>query len=80
MPQFTVTLSDKAVARLQAIVAHYNENTGQKLAAGQWLERHVKELLVADELAAEAQALERQTHEGLQAALRAARQRLIDAL
>jgi EAL domain-containing protein (putative c-di-GMP-specific phosphodiesterase class I) len=80
MPQFAINLSPPAVAKLQAIVQRYNENTGQKLTAAQWLELHIKELLVADDLATEAQALERQAHDGLQEALRAARQRLIDGL
>lgn len=80
MPNFTITLSPQAVARLQAIVQRYNEQTGQNLTALQFLHLHIKELLVADDLAAEAQALEKQAQQGLQDAIRAARQRHVEAL
>lgn len=78
--QFTISLPAKAVGRLQALAQQYNQNTGQNLTAAQWLELHVKELLVAEELAAEAQRLEREAQEKLQADVQAARQRLIAAL
>lgn len=80
MPQFTINLSGQAVTRLQAIVQRYNENIGQKLTVAQWLELHVKELVVADDLAERARELERQANERLQAEIQNAREALIASL
>ena len=80
MPKFTFDLPSGAVARLQPIVARYNLDYGTDLSLQAWLLLHIKEIAVQHELAAAHQAHEQQAQQDLEAALRAERQRLLDAL
>ncbi|MBI1885434.1 MAG: hypothetical protein HYS09_03845 [Chloroflexi bacterium] len=80
MPQFTITLSDRALARLQALVAAYNANSGQQLAVKDWILLHLKELAIGQDLALAADALEKQKQEELAAVIEAERRRLLDSL
>lgn len=81
MPQFTIKLSAKALARLQAIVERNNADSGRSLSVGDWLALHVKELLISEELARSAESLrqqaERDANAALDAALRAEKDRLL---
>ena len=84
MPQFTIDIPQKAVDRLHLIVARYNHETGDNLTLAQWLDLHVRELSIAEELAASAAALQKQVEDqardDVTAAVRAERERLLDAL
>jgi len=84
MPKFTIDLTDKAVAALQALVAEYNGNTGAQLTVQDWLSLHVKELAVSRQLAAVIEPLRQQTERdaaaALSAAIGAARDELIAGL
>jgi hypothetical protein len=84
MPDFTITLSTKAVQRLQTVLQRYNDNQGTKLTIKQFLRLHLQEMAVADELAQATQTLTQQTQrdaeQTLQAAITTARDRLIQEL
>lgn len=80
MPTFEVTISDAALVRLQAVVAHYNENTGQSLTVKQWALRHLKEIAVGQELGAAVQELEKQRDQAHNAAVNAKFEELLAAL
>ena len=54
MPDFTITLSDAAVAKLQEVVADYNRNSGTSLTVKQWLLLHLKKEAICSQLAEEA--------------------------
>lgn len=84
MPQFTIKLSAKALAGLQAMVERNNADSGRSLTVGDWLTLHVKELLITEELARSAENLrqqaERDANAALDAALRAEKDRLLREL
>ena len=78
MPTFTITITDLALAGLQAIVARYNADSGTALSVQDWLLLHLKELAIQDELLAAAQTFQRQAEQGAADAIRTERQRLLD--
>ena len=80
MPRFTIDLTDAAVERLQAVVTRYRENTGQDLTLQAFIHLHLREIATADDLAAQAQELRRQSENALQLAIVATRQRLLDEI
>ena len=84
MPKFTIDLTDKALAGLQAQTNRYNGNTGGTLTVQQWILLHLNEMAIADDLAAAADQLrrdaERDGQAALDAAVRAARDQLLTAL
>lgn len=80
MPQFTITISQAALNRLTALVDTYNANSGQSLTVAEWIVLHLKEVALANDLAAAAQALERQKQQELQQAIAAERERLLRTL
>ena len=84
MPDFTLTLSTKAVQRLQALRQRYNDNQGASLTMKQFLHLHLQEMAVADELAQATntitQQIQHDAEQTLQAAIRTARDRLIQEL
>ncbi len=80
MPQITLTLTDAAAAKLDALVAAHNAANGTSLSLRDWLLRHLKELAIQRDLAARSQALEAQKNNELQTALQAERDAMLNAL
>jgi urease accessory protein UreF len=84
LPQFTITLSQKAVDRLQIQVQRTNDANGTTLTMRDWIELHLKEIAIADDLAIATQAIQEQqqrdAQDALQAAVRAQRDRLLEDL
>lgn len=80
MPTFTITITDLALAGLQAIVARYNADSGTVLSVQDWLLLHLKELAIQDELLAAAQTFQRQAEQSAADAIRTERQRLLDTM
>ena len=84
MPDFTITLSTKTVQRLQAVLQRYNDNQGTSLTLKQLLHLHLQEMAVADDLAQATTAIteevQRDASHTLQAAIRTARDHLIQEL
>ncbi len=72
MPQFTLTLSDAALAKLKLLVDRYNQDQGATLSVQQWLALHLKEVAIAAELTAAVDALRRQAETDATAAFEAA--------
>ena len=84
MARYTITLSDKAVAGLQAVVAAYNDDNKTALTPQEWITLHLQELAIAPQLQATVVALQEQTQRdasaALTAAVRTARDELIASL
>jgi len=80
MPTFSITISTEAAARLKAVVDRYNENTGSSLTVAQWIVLHLKELALADDLAAAHERIRKQAEDDATAAFLAERRRLLDSL
>ena len=72
MPKFTITVTDTQLAKLQAVVVTHNANTGQTLTIQQWLDLHLQELAIADDLTAAVRTLQEQQQQDAQATLDAA--------
>ena len=71
MPEFTFTISDATLQRLQNVVARYNENTGQNLTLKQWAIRHLKEIAVSQDFGAEVERIKKEREEAERAAQKA---------
>jgi hypothetical protein len=67
------------VTRLNVIVARYNADQGTDLSLQAWLQLHAREVAIQEDLAAEHALLTRQAEADVAAALRAARDRLLNA-
>jgi predicted DNA-binding protein len=84
MPQFSIDLPQRAVDNLQAVVQRTNDNTGAALTLREWIEMHLKEVAIADQLAAAVDTLQKEQEAARQRQLedgaRAARDALLAAL
>ena len=84
MPKFTIDLTDKTLAGLQAEVNRYNGNTGSALTVADWIDLHLREVAIAPELSAAIDQLRKQqetdANATLTAAITAARDQLLAAL
>ena len=84
MPKFTIDLTDKALAGLQAEVNRYNGNAGTTLTVAEWIHLHLQEIAIAPQLTAAIAQLRQQqetdANAALEAAVKAARDQLIAAL
>jgi predicted DNA-binding protein len=84
LPQFTITLSQKAVDRLSAQVQRTNDANGTDLAVRDWIELHLNEIAIADDLTTAVKAIQEQqqrdAQDALQAAIRAQRDHLLEGL
>ena len=80
MPKFTIDISDKTLARLQAEVERTNANQGTALTVQAWIVLHLQELAIAPELAAAVNQLRQQQETDAQAALDAAVRAARDAM
>lgn len=77
MPEFRITLSDAAVARLQVIRAEYNVRNGTDLDLRAWVTLHLRELAVRRELTQAGETIQQQAQADAAAALSAEKERLI---
>ena len=77
MPEFRITLSDAAVARLQVILAEYNVRHGTDLDLPAWVTLHLRELAVRRELTQAGETIEQQSRLDVAAALTAEKERLM---
>jgi len=77
MPEFRITLSDAAVARLQLILAEYNLRRGTDLDLPAWITLHLRELAVRRELTQAGESIEQQSQANAAAALSAEKERLM---
>lgn len=80
MPQFTITLSDAALARLKAIVDRTNADNGLNLTVRDWVILHLKELAIADDLLQAQEAERVKAEEAARQAVLTKRQQLLDSL
>ena len=80
MAKYTLTLPDGGAARLQALVARYNADHGTQLSVTEWLELHLKEIAIGQDLAQEWDALQVQNRRDLESAAAALRDRLLAEL
>jgi len=84
MPKFTIDLTDKALAGLQAELSRYNGNAGTTLTVQQWIVLHLQEIAIAPELTTAIQQLREQgeadANAALEAAVKAARDQLLASL
>ena len=72
MPDFTITLSPKAVQRLKILMQRTNEIEGTSLTLRQWITLHLRELATAEDLSAAITTLQEQTKRDADNTLRAA--------
>ncbi|MDP2674626.1 MAG: hypothetical protein Q8Q00_06945 [Dehalococcoidia bacterium] len=84
MPKFTIDLTDKTLAGLQAEVNRYNGNAGAALTVAEWIDLHLQEIAVSPDLAAAIEQLRKQqetdANAALEAAVKAARDELLASL
>lgn len=84
MPKLTIELPQKALNRLQQQVQATNDANGTAYTLRQWVELHLKELVIGDELAAAVRLLQqqhqRQAEDALAAAIQTERDRLLQEL
>jgi hypothetical protein len=77
MPEFRITLSDAAVARLQVILAEYNVRHATDLSLPAWVTLHLRELAVRRDLTQAGETIEQQSRADAAAALSAEKDRLM---
>lgn len=81
MPSYTITLTDKAVERLEILVHRTNIDNGTTYTLQQWLQRHTNELAIAEEMSVARQVLqalhEQHAKENFEEASRNERDRLL---
>jgi hypothetical protein len=80
VPKFTIDVTDKTLARLQAEVDRTNANQGTTLTVQSWILLHLQEVAIAPELATAVDQLRRQQEADAQAALDAAVRTARDAM
>lgn len=84
MPRFTIELPQKAVDRLNVHVARTNEANGTALTLQQWLDLHVRELAISDDLSAAMTTIQQENEtaarDALSLAVRAEREKLLSDL
>jgi hypothetical protein len=84
VPKFTIDISDKTLARLQAEVDRTNANQGTALTVQAWILLHLQEIAIAPDLAAAIEQLRQQqetdANAALETAVKTARDELIASL
>jgi hypothetical protein len=63
MPDFTITISDAAVTRLQSLTQKHNDQTGESLTVKQWIVFTLRLAAVREELAANSGTIWKQMEE-----------------
>ncbi len=77
MPQHTIDLNDAMQVRMARVVGQHNAAHGAELTVTQWLNLHIRELAIAQDLSAEHDTLVRQAESDMTAAMIAVKQRLL---
>ncbi len=77
MAKYTQNVPARLVPGLRRIVGQYNADNGSELTVVEWLQLHVLEIAVQDELAAEHKRLTEQAGRDVSAAVVALRDRLV---
>ena len=84
MAKLTIDLPQKVVNRLQQQVQVTNDNEGTSYTLREWIALHLKEIVIGDELAAAVRLIQQQhqqeANDALQAAIRTARDQLLQEL
>lgn len=73
----TVTISDQLEARLQSLVTRYNVAQGASLSLSQWLELHLLEMCIQEDLAQAVQSLQEAKERSFASDVQAARDRMV---
>jgi hypothetical protein len=80
MPQITVDISAAGAAKLQLIVDAHNNRNQTALSLADWLQLHLREMAVQDDVATAIQALQKQKEDELKDAIASERDRLLAAV
>ncbi len=72
MPDYTITLSPKAIQRLKILMQRTNETEGTSLTLRDWITLHLRELAIGPDLSAAIPPLQEQTKRDAEATLQAA--------
>lgn len=75
--QHTIDLNDAMHARMARIVGQHNAAHGTELTVTQWLNLHIRELAIGQDLAAEHNAIKEQAEADIADAMIAVKQRLL---
>lgn len=78
MPDFTIIISDKVIARLQALATAHNQATGQSLTAKQWVIMYIKNVVINEELHQQIDAMTEANEQQLREATQAKRLEILD--
>jgi hypothetical protein len=76
MAKYTQNVPARLIGGLRKIVGRYNADNGAELTVAEWLQLHVLEIAVQDELAAEHKRLTEQAQADVTAGVLALRDRL----
>ena len=77
MAEFTITISDKVIARLQALTAAHNQATGESLTVKQWVIFRLKTTAMGDEFGQQIEAIRAASDQQFQDAVEAKRLELM---
>ena len=84
MPEFALSISDKTLEGLQVEVTRHNANNGTFLSVLEWIDLHLKDIVIAPALASFSEELRKEAEQKakdlLLASLRAERDRLLQEL
>lgn len=80
MPDVTLTISPALATRLATIVQEHNDRTSTSLTIAQWIILHLREVAIAEQLAADGETIQRQSQRDFQAALQAKKNQLMGQL
>ncbi len=77
MAEHMIDLNDAMQARMARVVGQHNAAHGTELTVTDWLNLHIRELAIAQDLSAEHETLTRQAEDDMTAAMIAVKQRLL---
>ena len=77
MQQHIIDLNEAMQARMARVVGQHNAAHGTELTVTQWLNLHIRELAIAQDLSAEHDTLARQAESDMTAAMIAVKERLL---
>ena len=75
--QHTIDLNDAMQARMARVVGQHNAAHGTELTVTDWLNLHIREVAIAQDLSAEHDTLKRQAETDMAAAMVEVKQRLL---
>lgn len=80
MPEIPIALSDAAYAGLQIVVTRWNAANDGQLTVEAWVDLHLRELAVQDQIVRASEQLQQQAQELAAASARAERERLVESM